>query len=458
VSRLEASPEPPEFSKRLPNQLILGYNADSLVHKRAWVQAAPRVAGLVVGPPTAGKTRRIIVPNVLGWDGGPAVVTSTRHDVLRHSLHGRAQLGTVWLFDPMGAVGEEWRQGVHLLHWSPLRGCERWDVAMQRATDLSIDTGKGVENGLHWQRRGAQLLAVLLHAAALAGEPMSTVVRWVQARDFDPSEDILAREDTKNQSALAVQGGLRKTPDRERASIWSSVDGTLAAFNRQDVSTYVDAARSAEPFDAEAFLQEVNTLFIVTASDVRTTVAPLTVGLVEEVRTAALRLSDRSPDGMLTRPLLLALDEAANICPLPTLSQILTEGGGRNIVSLISVQDLTQIASTWDEHFARGILSHAGAKILLGGIGDPETLAKFEQLCGNERVEFTSYNVAPEQKKSAGLFPADPQNVSRGGQEHLMPRFTVDDIRQLKVGEALVINSREAPLILNVPDFSELRG
>ena len=42
-------------------------------------------------------------------------------------------------------------------------------------------------------------------------------------------------------------------------------------------------------------------------------VATLLVGLVEQIRSAALRLSDHSPSGELPPPLLLALDEVSNI-------------------------------------------------------------------------------------------------------------------------------------------------
>jgi len=56
------------------------------------------------------------------------------------------------------------------------------------------------------------------------------------------------------------------------------------------------------------------------------------------VRTAALRVSDRL--GELPVPLLMALDEVANICPLESLPTIVSEGRSRNIVVLAALQNM----------------------------------------------------------------------------------------------------------------------
>jgi type IV secretory pathway TraG/TraD family ATPase VirD4 len=59
---------------------------------------------MVVAPTRTGKSTRLVIPNLLRWDG-PAVVTSVKRDVLDLTATRRATFGPVALFDPTGATG-----------------------------------------------------------------------------------------------------------------------------------------------------------------------------------------------------------------------------------------------------------------------------------------------------------------------------------------------------------------
>lgn len=101
--------------------------------------------------------------------------------------------------------------------------------------------------------------------------------------------------------------------------------GGLASFDDGTVLRSADCASTCA-FDSGGFLRRADSLFIVAPSDETTPLAPLVVGLVEEVRSEALRESNAS--GALDLPLLLALDEIATICPLPSLPQSRPKGEG----------------------------------------------------------------------------------------------------------------------------------
>ena len=60
-------------------------------------------AAIVVGPPKSGKTRKVIAPTLACWDG-PALVTSTKGDILASAGH-RARRGPVAVYDPTGSLG-----------------------------------------------------------------------------------------------------------------------------------------------------------------------------------------------------------------------------------------------------------------------------------------------------------------------------------------------------------------
>jgi type IV secretion system protein VirD4 len=394
---------------------------------RAWLSAPAQVGALVIGPPRSGKTSSVVVPNALAWTG-PAVVTSTRRDVLDACWPVRARRGTVWCFDPVGIVATSMPPEVRRLDWSPVAGAASFDTALARARALLAGSVEGTEGRDHWRARGTQLLAALLHAAAQVTLPMSTVVEWVHAARLDAAARIL--DDGGDRRAAALLDGVARTPDRERGSIWSAVAGGLAAFDDSTVLASADRA-TACGFSAAGFLDGADTVFVIAPSDEGVPLAPVVVGLVEDIRAVALHRSNQS--GALDRALLLALDEVATICPLPSLPQIAAEGGGRNIILIAVLQDLSQAAMRWGRDVADGLVTLAGAKLVLGGVADADTLQRLETLAGKRWVEHRSTS---ETWSDSFL-----RDRSYGTQRFLVeePRIPAAAVRQLRAGTALCI-------------------
>ncbi len=417
----------------LPDGILLGRD------DRGWVAAPPQVGALVIGPPRSGKTTGVVIPNVMAWRG-PVITTSTRREVLDACAPIRRRRGEVWCFEPLRVAGEL-PAGVRRLDWTPLRGCRSADAAITRARALLGATPRGIEGASHWQTRGAQLLAALLQAAAEADLRMSDVVDWIHGHRLDVAERILA--DRGATRPVHVLAGIADTPDRERGSIWSTVSASLSAFDATAVLASADAATD-RTFDPAHFLTADNTLLIIAPSDEDHSLAPLVVGLVEEVRTAALRLSDQH--GPLERPFLLALDEVATICPLPALPQIASEGGGRNILLLAALQDLNQARDRWSDATADSLLSLAGAKLCLSGIADARTLRDLETICGTQWVEHRSSG-----EHDGGLLSSQ---WSRNRQRSLVeePRWPAAAIRELPRGEALCVITGQPARHLSLVD------
>ena len=122
--------------------------------------AGPQQALLVLGPPRSGKTTSVVVPNLLTAPGA-VVTTSTKTDVLMWSARVRSLRGRTWLFDPSGTVDRQWLTS---LRWSPVVGCERWEVAVSRAHALAsaAQPGRGLGGPDHWTERAEALLGPLL--------------------------------------------------------------------------------------------------------------------------------------------------------------------------------------------------------------------------------------------------------------------------------------------------------
>ena len=97
-----------------------------------------------------------------------------------------------------------------------------------------------------------------------------------------------------------------------------------------------------------AFLAGPHQLHVVAPSRHQAGDDPLVVGLIDELVHATY---DRHDEGAR---LLLALDELANVAPLPRLASIVSEGGGQGVLTLACLQDLSQARSRWGAS-ARGL-------------------------------------------------------------------------------------------------------
>lgn len=353
---------------------------------------------LVLGPPRSGKTSSLVVPNVLAFPG-PVVSSSTKPEVLKATVPSRSQRGECLLFDPTGSVDPP--PGVRRIRWSPVPACAEWDGALLMARAL-VETTKpaaepaGATESNHWQERAGALLAPLLHAAATAGEPLPTVLAWVDRRQ--PATALRILDEAQAVVAADLLAGITTGDGREQSGIWSTASGVLSGYRG-------DAARAStvDPdFEARAFCRTASTLYICAPGQQQALVAPMVVGLLREVRAAAYaehawvqRRGAPSPT-----PTLLALDEVANVAPIPDLPSMVSEGGGQGLLTLACLQDLSQGRVRWGTA-ADGFLSLFGTTVVLPGIGDVQTLRAISALAGDIEVPVRSVNT-PLPDRGAG--------------------------------------------------------
>jgi len=92
-------------------------------------------------------------------------------------------------------------------------------------------------------------------------------------------------------------------------------------------------------------------------------------------------IGQASDHGRLDPPLLMALDEATQICRVP-LDKWLAHSGGKGIQIATVVHGEAQLAATWGHHGRRVILDTSGCKVVLPGVDDPDTLEHLSRVCG----------------------------------------------------------------------------
>ena len=376
---------------------------------------------MVLGPSRSGKTTGVILPNVIAA-GGPVVSTSTKDDVMVASSTQRQGHGPTYLFDPSGEVSPA--PGVQHIAWSPLRASARWEGALRMATAMVESAGPGTQQGdHHWRERATALLGPLLFAAG-AGQSMEPLLEWVDGRDGVAALELLDQRGLERHPSARILEGILATEARELSGIWSTTASTLSAYR------YPAALASTQgaPLDPASFVSSAGTLYICSPSSVQRSVAPIVVGLLEEVKEAAFTHHARERGAT---PTLFALDEVANIAPMRGLPALVSEGGGQGVLTLACLQDLSQAQARWGSQ-GRGFLSLFPVTMVLPGIADVATLRDLSAIVGE---------VAVPQVTSTPT--GNPLGVPRRSiSTQWRPRLSPSEIAQGHEGHALVLDAR----------------
>jgi type IV secretion system protein VirD4 len=329
----------------------------------------------VLGPSQSGKTTGLAIPAILEWQG-PVVATSVKSDLVRDTIGARSRNGPAWVFDPTGATGAP------ASGWSPLAGCGDWQGARRTAAWLcsaSRSGGSGIGDEDFWYAAAGKLLAPYLRAAAWAGRDMGQVVRWVNTQEMD--EVAVALEDAGEIDAISAAAASWQRDERTRSSVFTTAEMVLEAY--ADPSVLRSAATS--DIGPERLLAGgAPTLYICAPAHEQDRLRPVFATLLQTIVAAAY---DRAlaAGGALDPPLLIVLDEAANIAPLRDLDAIASTAAGHGIQLVTVWQDLAQLRARYGERAATVVNNHR-AKIVLSGISDPTTLDYASKIIGESDV------------------------------------------------------------------------
>ena len=406
-------------------RLVLGRHGGRLLY------AEHRHALVAFGPPQSGKSAGIAIPALLEWNG-PAVASSIKTDLLAATLARRRARGEVLVFDPFGLAQTSTQT------WSPLHAARTWDgaleVAWRLASAAEVDL-RGVEGGEFWAVAAEQRLAPLLYTAAMTEAGMPAVIRWVYGQGTRELHQALmqisgeAEDGARLDGAHAAYDAVRAfeaQADRTRTSIEATAQTLLRAYRFQRV---MSSAASSE-ITADRLLDRGASLYLIGDAKASKLLRPLFLALLGEV---VDRAYDRATlaGGRLDSPLLLCLDEAGNVAPLPNLAEIASTAPSHNIQLVTIFHDLAQARSRYGRQAETVVNSHR-ARMLLPGVADLDTLRYFAALTGDEE--------APERTHTTGA-----GGTSRSTARRRRPLIAAEALRQLPDGHALLLYGRLAP-------------
>ena len=414
------------------------------------VVVSARTSSLVLGRSGSGKTRGVLTGVIWSWPG-PVIATTTKPDLPHNCLSVRSRVGRVAVFSPAGT--ESLPAGCVELRWSPLSSSGEYARADQIARQMTGAAAAGHgrdEVSQHFADRAADALGSMLHAAVLAGVGMGQVVEWVDTQNFNVPAAYLKRSPVPR-GVLAGVAGLEA---RERGGVMGTATRAIRAWRfdgPRHASTPPADGEAAMWLDADQFARsEADTIIVVCPSEDADQIAPLVVGMLEDLRRSIYKESGRvvaaaRAEGNMTverrePPVLAALDELANIAPWPALPAVLSEGGGRGLIVCGVLQDLSQARERWG-HQGASLPSLAGDLVVLEGIRDPHTLELLSTILGEiwEPVTTISQSDSTSYTGAGMVASGRGRNRGRSVTPQRVPAMSAGQIAQIEPGTALVI-------------------
>ncbi|WP_328664596.1 type IV secretory system conjugative DNA transfer family protein [Nocardia salmonicida] len=393
--------------------------------------------------PRQGKSTSRVIPAVLDAPG-PVVATSNKRDVVDATRELRMQRtsGRSWVFDPQGVAAEpvSW-------YWDPIewvRGTDDGVGAQERAAELAghfADGGESTSKDSFFEPEGEDLLAGLFLACAIAKRPITQAFAWVTK--FDNTEPVEILDAAGYELLAGALSDQYQAPEKQRSGVFSTAKKMASCLKYSRVRPWVTPPEQdeapREAFDVDAFVTSRDTLFPL-SREVKGSAGPLVTALCAAIAGAGEREGTRSPGGRLPVPLLMVLDEAANIVRWRDLPKQYSHFGSRGMVVMTVLQSWAQGVRCWGEDGMKALWSAANVKVLGSGLDDANFLRDRSALVGDHYELVNAVSRSPQGGRST--------STSRVTERTL----TESDLAAIPRGRAVVFSAgRGAVLIETVP-------
>lgn len=350
---------------------------------------------LIIAGPRKMKTTAYAVPQLCAAPGS-AIATSNKLDLYRTTVGVREEISGsagIWLFDPLGLE----TRNAHAFSWNPLSFIEpRRSGAIMRAqilTDELMGPSQSKDSGhdSSWENIGKDLLVgVLVGAAMKRGGTLADAYRWLSEPEMATRTELAELLGTPELDALrqSTMGILDTTP-RQRDGYLAHARSAISWMREPQIARLVTPGSGLRSFDPVAFVQSSDTLYIVSEAD-NQAATPLITALVRVCFETAKDYANMQPSGRLPTPMVMTLDEAANICRLSNLPELYSHAGSRGIIICAILQTWPQGEKVWGRHGMAMMWGTASVRIYGGGEADLNMLTRIQEACGYHDVETTS--------------------------------------------------------------------
>jgi type IV secretory pathway TraG/TraD family ATPase VirD4 len=353
--------------------------------------------------PRSGKSTALAIPAVLSAPG-PVIATSNKADVWAATAALRAaETGErVWTFDP-----QQIAYAPRTWWWDPLEDLSSVEEAERLAGHFVLTVEDDRSKDI-WGPAAQELLAALLLAARASGGTIHDVYEWLNDEANPTPVQIL--RDAGLRGIAASLAGTQGSPPETRGSVYFTARVAAKCLRNPQITAWITPPTSSVPaapdnlaehggpdgpvrmeqFHAAAFPRTRQSLYLL-SKDGGGSAAPLVAALTDRVMRAATLAAERA-GGRLDPPMIVVLDEAANICRIADLPQLYSHLGSRGVIPLTILQSHAQGIGVWGETGMRALLSAATVKLVGAGIDDASFAEDLSRLIGDHDVTTVSIN------------------------------------------------------------------
>lgn len=387
---------------------------------------------VVVAGPRTGKTTSIVTPGIIDHQG-PVLATSNKRDILDTTQPVRADVGTVWTFDPQ-AIATNATPG---WWWDPLSICGDVRGARKVAAIWASAKQKPGERGdAYFGPEGTELVAGLLLAAARGNQPVSAVYRWLM-HPSDPEPAVLLAAEPGCELMHAGLESRQQLPDKQRAGVYATAAALVDWLADPGIREWIEDPGLRPAFDPTEFATSTDTLICLSREGEGSATALVTT-MTAAVCQAAEEVATHAPGGRLETPMLAMLDEAANVCRWPELPNLVSHYGSRGIIVAAVFQSWGQMVEAFGEQGAEKLFSACNVRIYGGGVSDDRFLKRLSDLCG----DYDHTSVSTSRSRMGG--------TSRQQSTQRRAVYDVATLGAMPPGRALVLLSAARPVLVEL--------
>lgn len=304
-----------------------------------------------------GKTTCRTIPAILAANG-PVIATSAKRDVVDATRDVRAEnRRRIWVFDPEAIAGE-----APTWFWDPLAwvGGDEHRAALLAGHFAEAYPCADTED--HFEIGAEELLALLFLAASVGERRIAEVWGWVTySQDTEPIEILRAAHHSSAGSGLAA---IYNSSVYEQTRVFNTAKQMVQCLRLPNVLDWITPSAERTRFDEHEFVERNDTLYALSVGG-PSSVAPLVGALLEAVLTVAA-----AQDQPTASPLLMVVDDAANLARWRDFPQRYGYYGSRGIVMMTMLQSWSQGVRCWGADGMSELWSAATVRVLGSGVDD----------------------------------------------------------------------------------------